>query len=104
MKRQTYFVTLDGVTKSLAEWALETGQDVATLRDRHKKRWSAFEIINGRDRVNLVRDPTPEEIKERCAEIRAEWPPERFNRYAGRPVEITRCAAHGGIDQTSEWS
>ena len=41
-------------------------------------------------REHLFTDPTPEEIAERCAEIRKEWPPERLEK-ASRPVEIMVC-------------
>lgn len=47
-------------------------------------------------------DPTPEEIAQRSAEIRAEWPPERFAKYdSGRmPVEIRVCRGGTEVDMT----
>ena len=47
-----------------------------------------------RQKHNVTNDPTPQEIAERAAEIRAEWPPEMLlSRWQGpkaQPVEIQR--------------
>ena len=47
-----------------------------------------------RQKHNFTNDPTPQEIAERAAEIRAEWPPELLlSRWQGpkaQPVEIQR--------------
>ena len=47
-----------------------------------------------RQKHNFTNDPTPDEIRERAAEIRAEWPPEmaasRWTGAKAQPVEIQR--------------
>lgn len=47
-----------------------------------------------RQKHNFTNDPTPQEIAERAAEIRAEWPPEmaasRWTGAKAQPVEIQR--------------
>ena len=47
-----------------------------------------------RQKHNFTNDPTPQEIAERAAEIRAEWPPELLlSRWQGpkaQPVQIQR--------------
>lgn len=58
-----------------------------------------------RQKHNFTSDPTPQEIAERAAEIRAEWPPEvassRWQGAKAQPVEIQRIgrtSASGRMD------
>jgi len=44
-KRNNVFLTVDGVTKTLAEWARETGFERAVLGDRLKRGWSHEQVV-----------------------------------------------------------
>ncbi len=83
-----------------ADWLyvieLESGELVRVTADRIGYRMPSKEV-----------DPTPEEIRQRCLEIQAEWPePERLKRMgtngssAVEVQEVHRCRASylGGLD------
>ena len=83
-----------------ADWLymieLESGERVRVTANRIGYRMPSKEV-----------DPTPEEIRQRCLEIQAEWPElERLKRMGtnGSPVvevqEVHRCraSAMGGLD------
>ena len=72
MKKQRYFVTLDGVERSLTEWAHLTSTKYSTLLDRYQKKWPPEEIIYGRDGDRFIQIPPKEDRDRIQAEIRLE--------------------------------
>jgi hypothetical protein len=56
-RADTVFLTMDGVTRPLAEWARLTGQERRTLAKRIDRGWSHAEAIRGR---RLENEPIPE--------------------------------------------
>ena len=45
-RRKTVLLTVDGITKSMAEWAREKGKTYGVLYQRHKLGWTDAAIVN----------------------------------------------------------
>lgn len=54
-KDDIVYLTVDGETRMLVEWAEITNQPVGRLHSRRKSGWSDEEIVYGRDTVNAIK-------------------------------------------------
>lgn len=68
-RADTVFLTMDGVTRPLAEWARLTGQERRTLAKRIDRGWSHIEAIRGHRSEN---EPTPDDAPLPVVEVPAQ--------------------------------
>lgn len=79
---------------SVTEAAAAAGITVRRLRTRQADQLADLRVGRGRGGgPRRWRDPTPEEIAVRCAEIRRGWPPERWGLH--EPDSLTDATRHG---------